>query len=46
MTQTTSKSAIIGRGGDILPVTTSLFLIHTRDGIYDVKDTQFMCSRG
>jgi hypothetical protein len=44
VTETTGKGGIIGRCGNVLPVPTGLFLIHTRDGIYDVEDTKFMCS--
>ena len=46
MTKTPGERTIVGSSGDVLSMTTSLFLVHARDGIYDVEDAQFMCSGG
>jgi hypothetical protein len=46
MTKTAGKRGVIGGSGDVLSVTTGLFLIHARDGVYDVEYAQFMCPGG
>lgn len=46
MTETAGKRAIIGSSRYILSVTTGLFLVQARDGVYDVEYAQFMCSGG
>jgi hypothetical protein len=46
MTKTTGKRGVISGSGDVLSVTAGLFLIHARDGVYDIEYTQFMCPGG
>ena len=46
MTKTPGKRGVIGGSGDVLSMTTGLFLVHSRDGVYDVEYAQFMCPGG
>jgi len=43
MTESTCKGTVIGGGGDILSLTTGLFLVLTGDRVYNVQYTKFMC---
>ena len=42
MTQATGEGAVIGCGANILSILAGLFVILSRDGVYDVEDAKFI----